>query len=784
MPIIELPQPATPNALLTFNGGAQTLGLTSGMVGAPRVAIATGTDLASTLTEGVVWWLPGVSGSPWLLGYGRFDVTGGTGHDNLGPGILGPQDDSIRGGAGDDTIAGAAAGQDFLDGGPGQDMLAWSWTGLSTPSSVQMAQAMGSMTVGGTTFSGFERFALTLGDGPDIIDARGFQGAGSSSFAGGAGDDLFLADHTTNHVRFVDGPGTDTLRLDLSALTIPVEFVVPRVYYGSGERYTGPAGFRFEDSMVAVGNQALIVFGRGFLRYDVTDVPEIIELDLGSGSDHVRLSGMVGNLHSASIDGGAGNDTLEGGPWLVGGDGDDMLSGGMGHDTIDGGPGIDTIAILVRGDAAFRLNADSPQQTRAGSDLVRGVENVQVMEDWTSNVGAWVIGDAGANHLSITITSAAVRFEGMGGDDTLLGGGGHDQLFGGDGHDSLAGDAGANLLDGGAGHDTLTGGTGHDTLIGGSGTNSAAGGTGHDILVIGGARHGGSLTITPDAPISNGLSGASASIQGSYTGGRETTAFTGIETLTFTDGRLAFDPGDVAFQVSRLYQVAFNRAPDPYGLNFWIDQLHGGTTLAAVAGGFARSGEFGGLYGGMDNTGFVTALYQNMLGRAPDAPGLAFWTGNLANGAGRDSVLLGFSESPEFRGLHLAANITGIWDQDGGAAAIARLYQATLNRRPEEAGLRDWRAEMAAGKSLADLVPGFTNSAEFTALYGATSNQAFVTLLYNNVLGRAPDAAGFAGWVAQLDAGGSRTDVVLGFSESLEFRLSTMAWIEGGVVFA
>ena len=47
----------------------------------------------------------------------------------------------------------------------------------------------------------------------------------------------------------------------------------------------------------------------------------------------------------------------------------------------------------------------------------------------------------------------------------------------------------------------------------------------------------------------------------------------------------------------------------------------------------------------------------------------------------------------------------------------------------------------------------FARSPEFIARYGALDNAEFVSLVYQNVLGRNPDAAGFAFWTRQLQAG-------------------------------
>jgi hypothetical protein len=65
---------------------------------------------------------------------------------------------------------------------------------------------------------------------------------------------------------------------------------------------------------------------------------------------------------------------------------------------------------------------------------------------------------------------------------------------------------------------------------------------------------------------------------------------------------------------------------------------------------------------------------------------------------------------------------------------------------------------------------GFLGSAEFQARFGGagTPNAAFVDQLYQNVLGRAGDAAGRDFWNGALNAGTSRADVLVAFSENAE----------------
>ncbi|MFT7597687.1 MAG: hypothetical protein ACI8TP_000607 [Acidimicrobiales bacterium] len=100
--------------------------------------------------------------------------------------------------------------------------------------------------------------------------------------------------------------------------------------------------------------------------------------------------------------------------------------------------------------------------------------------------------------------------------------------------------------------------------------------------------------------------------------------------------------------VARLYVAAFGRTPEADGFNFWLLEYSTARwTLSRMADFFVASAEFEARYGAVDDEGFVTQLYENVLGRQPDANGLAFWVGKLADGMERGTLLLRFSESPE-----------------------------------------------------------------------------------------------------------------------------------------
>jgi hypothetical protein len=102
----------------------------------------------------------------------------------------------------------------------------------------------------------------------------------------------------------------------------------------------------------------------------------------------------------------------------------------------------------------------------------------------------------------------------------------------------------------------------------------------------------------------------------------------------------------------RLYQAAFDRAPDLPGLGFHIRDLDKGVPLTTVAAHFIESPEFQATYGAaVTDEQFITLLYHNVLGREPDPGGLAFHLHDMASGVPRNYELIHFSESPENQAL-------------------------------------------------------------------------------------------------------------------------------------
>ena len=119
-----------------------------------------------------------------------------------------------------------------------------------------------------------------------------------------------------------------------------------------------------------------------------------------------------------------------------------------------------------------------------------------------------------------------------------------------------------------------------------------------------------------------------------------------VERLKFTDTNIALDIGkdQTAGSAYMLYKAAFNRTPDVGGLGFWISKMDTGMSYNTVAQNFVNSDEFRTAYGGSNpsvNT-LVTKLYNNVLTRAPDGGGLAFWQDKLTTGGWTTANVLGY----------------------------------------------------------------------------------------------------------------------------------------------
>ncbi len=465
-----------------------------------------------------------------LGGIGNDTLTGGSGDDNLS-GEAG--NDSLIGGIGNDILSGGT-GNDTLSAGTETDLLVESVSGVATLTPT-------AFTGGGftDTLSGFESASLTGGTGSDSINTSAFTfsvtldgGAGHDTLTSSGGADLLLGGDGSDLLN--GGSGNDTLNGQ-----------------DGNDKLVGAAGVdelvggNDSDSVIETANADFTLTNATLVIGTTTDIVSEIEsasLTGGIGNNTltasaftfggVTLSGgtgndsLVGTNLDDSLDGGSGNDTLRGGL------GNDSLTGGLGNDSLDGGDGTDRMIEMGN----VNLTITNTSLSGLGTDVI---------VSGTIDVAA-LTGGAGNNTLSASaVTSFAVMLDGVGGNDTLIGG-------------SLD-----DLLDGGTGDDVLMGKGGADTLNGG--TDS------------------GTVTLPRDVLVESGATSYALSNTMLVTGGSVEDVFTGIESARLTT-HVTTDSIINAFNGAG---SAFTGATTLTGGN-GVDTIYGGNGVDSISGGAAN----------------------------------------------------------------------------------------------------------------------------------------------------------------------------------------------------
>ncbi|HVX11301.1 MAG TPA: MBG domain-containing protein [Pirellulales bacterium] len=207
----------------------------------------------------------------------------------------------------------------------------------------------------------------------------------------------------------------------------------------------------------------------------------------------------------------------------------------------------------------------------------------------------------------------------------------------------------------------------------------------------------------------------------------DTSGHTGTETLTVLSQHAGL--------VWKFYESVLNRAPDPAGLQYWINVLDNGGQTGQIAVGFFESTEL------LDK--IITGYYEDYLLRAPDPVGLSYWVGIWQTTGEPEQIKAGFADSPEF------FNSAGGTPQDW----ITALYQRILDRAPDPIGESYWlgvyQQQTAASVDPAtvrnQIALGFFDSAE--------SYTDDVTGWFEEYLFRAPTAVEQAYFQGQMEAG-------------------------------
>lgn len=167
---------------------------------------------------------------------------------------------------------------------------------------------------------------------------------------------------------------------------------------------------------------------------------------------------------------------------------------------------------------------------------------------------------------------------------------------------------------------------------------------------------------------------------------------------------------------------------------------------------------------------YMQRLYEGLLGRSADTGGLVGYNAIL-NRQGPVAVASDILASAEFAQRHGA--LAGLSD----AQYVTLLYQGLLGRAPEAASLANDTAALAAGVSRGALATNIATSGESADHFAAATSDVWVpnptnaaiTQLYETGLDRAPDLAGLAGDVHALVAGATLSQIADSLAASPEF---------------
>lgn len=200
-------------------------------------------------------------------------------------------------------------------------------------------------------------------------------------------------------------------------------------------------------------------------------------------------------------------------------------------------------------------------------------------------------------------------------------------------------DEGPNVLQGNDQDNELTALGGNDELQGNGGNDLLDGGLGDDIALFSG----------PQAAYTVRLASSVQTVEDRRPDGDGTDTLINIETLVFsgTEWPLEIFAGvsslseEALREFVEVYIAYFNRAPDAQGLFFYGTAFANGTSLQASASTFLDSSEYRSTYpADLSNREFAEAVYNNVLGRIPDAEGLEFWVNVLDSGARSRDVFI------------------------------------------------------------------------------------------------------------------------------------------------
>jgi hypothetical protein len=149
-------------------------------------------------------------------------------------------------------------------------------------------------------------------------------------------------------------------------------------------------------------------------------------------------------------------------------------------------------------------------------------------------------------------------------------------------------------------------------------------------------------------------------------------------------------------EVQHVYAQFLHRGADLSGLSAWTTFLERGGSLQQFEAAVAGSPEYFQSHGGATNLGFLTAFYQDALGRGLDAVGQVAWSRELGKRVSRVNVAAAVLSSREFR-------------QD----LFDGFYQQFLERDADPIGLNSWLTALQHRTTVEQVIAAFVGSDEY-----------------------------------------------------------------------
>jgi hypothetical protein len=255
----------------------------------------------------------------------------------------------------------------------------------------------------------------------------------------------------------------------------------------------------------------------------------------------------------------------------------------------------------------------------------------------------------------------------------------------------------------------------HDITAGSSsGSPRESAGTGYDLVtgrgtpvanrivadLIGSQNHGSNGGIPPP-PTTNQpfIAAAYQNVLGRSATASERAAWQtlfdeGLTALQFAAALTHSTEYDSDF-ITGAYSNYFGRTPSSGELAVWVNLMQDGLTANQVEADFLSSPEYIQDHGGLGE-GWVTAIYQDLLGRTPSQAELAGWTQALAGGMAPYQVAFAFTAGAEHEGQVVKAD-----------------FQKYLGRAPSAAESAGWTSTLLQGAGNENLIANLVGSIEY-----------------------------------------------------------------------